>query len=94
VAENVKSRRIRLTCGIFATVCVYFGSATPDRISIALSRNDNRRGVLMTVGRRGAFAKVRGVVAILVGVILCFAASAASAEEPLKLADSQLEPVK
>lgn len=48
----------------------------------------------MTVGRRGAFAKVRGVVAILVGVILCFAASAASAEEPLKLADSQLEPVK
>jgi hypothetical protein len=32
-----------------------------------LSRNDNRRGVLMTVGRRGAFAKVRGVVAIPYG---------------------------
>jgi hypothetical protein len=92
VAENVKSRRIRLTCGIFATVCVYFGSATADRISIALSRNDNRRGVLMTVGRRGAFAKARGVVAITFR--RNFAASAASAEEPLKLADSQLEPVK
>jgi len=29
-----------------------------------------------------------------VGAILCFTANAASAEEPLKLADSQLEPVK
>jgi peptidoglycan lytic transglycosylase A len=37
---------------------------------------------------------VRGVVASLVGVILCLTANAASAEEPLKLADSQLEPVK
>ena len=33
-------------------------------------------------------------VVALVGAILCFTASAASAEEPLKLADSQLEPVK
>ncbi len=37
---------------------------------------------------------VRGVVASLVGVILCCAANAASAEEPLKLPDSQLEPIK
>jgi membrane-bound lytic murein transglycosylase A len=37
---------------------------------------------------------VRGVVAGVVGVILCLTANAASAEEPLKLADSQLEPVK
>ena len=34
------------------------------------------------------------MVAGLVGVILCLTANAASAEEPLKLADSQLEPVK
>jgi hypothetical protein len=34
------------------------------------------------------------VVANLVGVILCSATSIASAQEPLKLADSQLEPVK
>jgi peptidoglycan lytic transglycosylase A len=37
---------------------------------------------------------VRGVVASLVGLILCCAANAASAEEPVKLPDSQLEPVK
>jgi membrane-bound lytic murein transglycosylase A len=37
---------------------------------------------------------VRDVVASVVGVILCLTANAASAEEPLKLADSQLEPVK
>ena len=37
---------------------------------------------------------VRGVVAGVVGVILYLTANAASAEEPLKLADSQLEPVK
>jgi peptidoglycan lytic transglycosylase A len=37
---------------------------------------------------------VRGVVASVVGVILCLTANAASAEDPLKLADSQLEPVK
>jgi hypothetical protein len=37
---------------------------------------------------------VRGVVASLVGAILCCATDAASAEEPLKLTDSQLEPVK
>jgi membrane-bound lytic murein transglycosylase A len=34
------------------------------------------------------------VLASLVGAILSLAASAASAEEPLKLADSQLEPIK
>jgi membrane-bound lytic murein transglycosylase A len=34
------------------------------------------------------------VVASVVGVILCLTANAASAEEPLKLADSELEPVK
>jgi peptidoglycan lytic transglycosylase A len=34
------------------------------------------------------------LVASLVGAILYFAANAASAEEPLKLANSQLEPVK
>jgi membrane-bound lytic murein transglycosylase A len=33
------------------------------------------------------------VVASLIGAILCFSASAASADEPLKLAGSQLEPV-
>ena len=37
---------------------------------------------------------MRGAVASLVGVILCCAANAASAEEPLKLPDSQLEPIK
>jgi membrane-bound lytic murein transglycosylase A len=42
------------------------------------------------------FAKThaRGAVASLVGAIVCFTASAASAEEPLKLAGSQLEPIK
>ncbi len=37
---------------------------------------------------------VRGVLASVVGAILSLTASAASAEEPLKLADSQLEPIK
>ena len=37
---------------------------------------------------------VCGVVASLVGAILCLTTSAASAEEPLQLADSQLEPIK
>jgi MltA specific insert domain/Homocysteine S-methyltransferase len=37
---------------------------------------------------------VRGVLASVVGAILSLTASAASAEEPLKLADSQLEPAK
>ena len=36
----------------------------------------------------------RGVVASLVGVILCCAANATSAQEPVKLPDSQLEPIK
>jgi membrane-bound lytic murein transglycosylase A len=36
----------------------------------------------------------RGVLASLVGAILTLTASAASAEEPLKLAGSQLEPIK
>jgi membrane-bound lytic murein transglycosylase A len=42
------------------------------------------------------FAQVlgRGVVAGLVNAIMCFSAGAASAEGPLKLAGSQLEPVK
>jgi membrane-bound lytic murein transglycosylase A len=35
-----------------------------------------------------------GVVLTLIGAILCFTASVASAEGPLKLADTQLEPVK
>ena len=48
----------------------------------------------MKIDRAFAQPAVRGVVASLVGAILCFTASAASAEEPLKLADSQLEPVK
>jgi hypothetical protein len=47
----------------------------------------------MKTDRAFAKAAVRGVVASLVGAILCFTASA-SAQEPLKLADSQLEPVK
>jgi membrane-bound lytic murein transglycosylase A len=41
-----------------------------------------------------AHPPVRGAVASLIGMILCLTASAASAEEPLKLADSQLEPIK
>src|SRR5437667_1323100 len=61
-----------------------------------------RTGVILILGaiacmktdRAFAQAAVRGVVASLVGAILCFTASAAWAEEPLKLADSQLEPVK
>jgi membrane-bound lytic murein transglycosylase len=47
----------------------------------------------LKIDRAFAQAAVRGVVASLVGAILCFTASAESAEEPLKLADSQLEPV-
>jgi membrane-bound lytic murein transglycosylase A len=39
-------------------------------------------------------AAVRGAVASLVGAILCFRASATWAEEPLKLADAQLEPIE
>jgi hypothetical protein len=42
------------------------------------------------------FAKIpaRGLVASLVGAILCSTGSAASGQEPLKLAGSQLEPLK
>jgi len=51
--------------------------------------------VLSRKGDRGArSAPQPAVVASLIGAILCFSASAASAEEPLKLAGSQLEPVK
>src|SRR5262245_61737923 len=35
-----------------------------------------------------------GVVAGLVGALICFAATAASAEGPLKFVGSQLEPIK
>ena len=48
----------------------------------------------MKTGHWSGRATARGVVASLVGVILCCAANAASAEEPLKLPDSQLEPIK
>jgi membrane-bound lytic murein transglycosylase A len=50
---------------------------------------------LVSFGGRRAFAKaaVRGGVASLVGATLCFTANAADADEPLKLAGSQLEPV-
>ena len=41
-----------------------------------------------------AHPSVRGVVASVVGVILYLTANTALAEEPLKLANSQLEPVK
>jgi membrane-bound lytic murein transglycosylase A len=40
------------------------------------------------------FAKTHARVASLLGAILCCSASSASAQEPLKLAGSQLEPVK
>ena len=50
--------------------------------------------VLSRKGDRGArSAPEPAVVARLLGAMLCFSASAASAEEPLKLAGSQLEPV-
>ncbi len=48
----------------------------------------------MTTDRGFAPVALRGGIASLVGAILCFTASAAWTEEPLKLADSQLEPVK
>ena len=48
----------------------------------------------MRTDRGFAQAPERGVVASLVGAIICFSAGAASAEGPLKLAGSQLEPVK
>ena len=48
----------------------------------------------MKTGHWFAQPLVRGVVASLVAVILCCATDAASAEEPLKLTDSQLEPIK
>jgi membrane-bound lytic murein transglycosylase A len=48
----------------------------------------------MQTCRGFAQALERSVAAGLVGAIVCFTAGAASAEEPLKLAGSQLEPVK
>jgi peptidoglycan lytic transglycosylase A len=51
--------------------------------------------VLSRKGDRGARSgREPAVVASLIGAMLCFSANAASADEPLKLADSQLEPVK
>jgi membrane-bound lytic murein transglycosylase len=49
---------------------------------------------LTRIGRGFVQVFVRGLLAILVGVILCCSANAVLAEEPLKLADSQLEPAK
>ena len=48
----------------------------------------------MKTDRAVAQAIGGGVIASLVGAILCFTATAASAEGPLKLAGSQLEPIK
>jgi membrane-bound lytic murein transglycosylase A len=48
----------------------------------------------MQTGRGVAQTSERGVVASLVAAIVCFTAGAASAEGPLSLAGSQLEPVK
>jgi peptidoglycan lytic transglycosylase A len=48
----------------------------------------------MRIGRRFAQASKRGVVASLIGAILYLPTGAAAAEGPLKLAGSQLEPVK
>ena len=48
----------------------------------------------MRTDRMFAQASGGGVVAGLVGAIVCFTAGAASAEGPLKLAGSQLEPAK
>jgi membrane-bound lytic murein transglycosylase A len=48
----------------------------------------------MQTCRGFAQALERSVAAGLVGAIVCFTAGAASAEEPLKLAGSQLKPVK
>lgn len=50
----------------------------------------------MSSGHRHTFVqtRVRGLAGSLLGAILCSAASASSAEEPLKLADAQLEPAK
>jgi MltA specific insert domain len=69
---------------------------TSRHVSVLIRRDDNSRGVLVNLGWRHSFAKTRarGVVASLVGAILCSTGSAALTQEPLKLAGSQLEPVK
>jgi membrane-bound lytic murein transglycosylase A len=64
---------------------------------LATSRPASARATAIACTKTGhwfAQPPVRAVVASLVGVVLCCAANAASAEEPLKLADSQLEPIK
>jgi membrane-bound lytic murein transglycosylase len=79
----------------------------PPRVTHAPARGDlssacsSRAGVRVpdAVARlktEGGFAhpSVRGVVASVIGVILGLTANAASAEGPLKLAGSQLEPVQ
>ena len=45
-------------------------------------------------GSRGGQASGSGVVASLLGAIICFTATGAFAEGPLKFASSQLEPIK
>ena len=50
--------------------------------------------LLATSARGGVQPPVRGMVASLFGAILSLTANAASADEPLKLPDSQLEPAK
>ena len=50
--------------------------------------------LLATSARGGVQPPVRGMVASLFGAILSLMANAASADEPLKLPDSQLEPAK
>jgi membrane-bound lytic murein transglycosylase A len=58
-------------------------------------RNETR-GAIACMKTEGAFAQApgRGVIASLVGAIICFTTTAASAEGRLKFAGSQLEPIK
>jgi membrane-bound lytic murein transglycosylase A len=64
--------------------------------SVFLQFNDNNQGPLVNLERRRSFAKTIacGIVASLLGAILCSTTSAASSQEPLKFAGSQLEPIK
>jgi membrane-bound lytic murein transglycosylase A len=66
-------------------------------LQLATSRTASARAAAFPCTKTGHWLTqppVPRVVASLVGLILCCAAHAAWAEEPLKLADTQLEPVK
>jgi hypothetical protein len=68
-------------CGIFATVCVYFSSATV-KTGFSVPCREMATGWIVFVRCTFAKAAVRDGVTSLIASALCFTANAASVDEP------------